>query len=64
MSKKELTQDEKTTLSIYWQLLRSFEEDKGNQVCGMDAALIVGAYKHYNKITGLNIKPSYIKETP
>jgi hypothetical protein len=58
-----ISEQDEITLSIYWQLLREFEESKGNRACPMDVALIQGAYRHYSKVTGKKVEPTYFPFT-
>lgn len=47
---------------IYWQLLRSLEENVGKRAGALDAELIRQAYAHFNEVTGANHKPEYLHE--
>jgi hypothetical protein len=58
-----LSEQEETTQSIYWQLLREFEESKGNRASPLDVALIQGAYRHFAKISGKKVEPTYFPFT-
>jgi hypothetical protein len=49
------------TVDLFWQLHRTLEEKVGKDALPLDAALIQASYRHFSKLQGKTMDPSYIK---
>ncbi len=65
---EKVAEQQETTQSLYWQLLRALEEKCGNSAGALDAQLIRCSYRHLSALEGRTIDPVYVdrhlRETP